>query len=207
MGKKRLIEILTVNTDDKLEQNGALRNVAVKDAWQRLRQKIDVNEWKEADKVLQELSWNLQKINLFKAVSSVLGKLKAAFQNPDQFVEENDYSSSGTPTPRDKEQTTQLLHMTSDMTRAKDDMDIIRACLETVKTKLEKENTVPENIDTPVGASMDVQSCFQVIVSICERCHKNGREIEQLKRKTEAYEAKNKDLEKETSEKQEQIDR
>ncbi|KAH3834030.1 hypothetical protein DPMN_107348 [Dreissena polymorpha] len=128
-------------------------------------------------------------------------------QSRDQFVEENDYSSSGTPTPRDKEQTTQLLHMNSDMTRAKDDMDIIRACLETVKTKLEKENTVPENIDTPVGASMDVQSCFQAIVSMCERCHKNGRDIEQLKRKIEAYEAKNKELEKETSEKQEQIDR
>ncbi|WAR09197.1 hypothetical protein MAR_019155 [Mya arenaria] len=43
MVKKRLIEVVTISVDDKLDQNGALRNVAVKDAWQRLRQKIDVN--------------------------------------------------------------------------------------------------------------------------------------------------------------------
>lgn len=42
MGKKRQIDLLTINIEDKLDKNGALRNVAVKDAWQRLRQKIEV---------------------------------------------------------------------------------------------------------------------------------------------------------------------
>lgn len=42
MGQKRLIEVVTITVDDKLDTLGALRNVAVKDAWQRLRQKIEV---------------------------------------------------------------------------------------------------------------------------------------------------------------------
>jgi len=42
MVQKRLVSIVTVNLDDKLDKNGALRNVAVKDAWQRLRQNVDV---------------------------------------------------------------------------------------------------------------------------------------------------------------------
>jgi hypothetical protein len=42
MGKKKLIDLVTISVEDKLDSNGALRNVAVKDAWQRLRQNIDV---------------------------------------------------------------------------------------------------------------------------------------------------------------------
>lgn len=42
MGKKKLIDVVTVSVEDRLDSNGALRNVAVKDAWRRLRQNIDV---------------------------------------------------------------------------------------------------------------------------------------------------------------------
>lgn len=42
MGKKKLIDVVAINVEDKLDTNGALRNVAVKDAWQRLRQNIQV---------------------------------------------------------------------------------------------------------------------------------------------------------------------
>lgn len=42
MGKKKLIDVVTINVEDRLDTNGALRNVAVKDAWRRLRQNIDV---------------------------------------------------------------------------------------------------------------------------------------------------------------------
>ena len=42
MTKKTLIEVTTLNIEDKLEKIGALRNVAVNDAWKRVRQKIQV---------------------------------------------------------------------------------------------------------------------------------------------------------------------
>ena len=42
MTKKTVIEVVTQNTEDQLDKVGALRNVAVNDAWKRVRQKIQV---------------------------------------------------------------------------------------------------------------------------------------------------------------------
>ena len=42
MTRKTLIEVTTVSTENQLEKIGALRNVAVNDAWKRVRQKIEV---------------------------------------------------------------------------------------------------------------------------------------------------------------------
>ena len=42
MGKKRQVDQMIINIEEKLDKNGALRNVAVKDAWQRMRQNIEV---------------------------------------------------------------------------------------------------------------------------------------------------------------------
>ena len=42
MVKRRAIELVTLTVEDKLDNNGGLRNVAVKDAWKRFRQKIEV---------------------------------------------------------------------------------------------------------------------------------------------------------------------
>lgn len=42
MGRKRLLDVVINKMEDRLDKNGALRNVAVKDSWQRLRQNIEV---------------------------------------------------------------------------------------------------------------------------------------------------------------------
>ena len=42
MAGKTLIEVTVASTEDHLDKVGALRNVAVNDAWKRVRQKIEV---------------------------------------------------------------------------------------------------------------------------------------------------------------------
>ncbi|XP_045206784.2 ELKS/Rab6-interacting/CAST family member 1-like [Mercenaria mercenaria] len=204
MGKKKLIDVVTIAVEDKLDSNGALRNVAVKDAWQRLRQNIDVREWKDAESVLKELSDNLQKINMLKSMTSTFGKLKSAFQNPDQMVEENDYLSAK-DTPRDDKR--QTLQMANDLKKAREDVDEFCACLQRVKETLDKNNDVPGRIDVPGGASAEIQSCYKSLLFICEKCKKSLRENEHLKKRIENTETRSKDMEKQINEKEDQVNK
>ncbi|XP_052808188.1 uncharacterized protein LOC128237043 [Mya arenaria] len=206
MVKKRLIEVVTISVDDKLDQNGALRNVAVKDAWQRLRQKIDVEEWKAAEKVLNELTMNLQKINMYKSVSGACGKLRNALQNPEQLVDEAEFLSA-TPTPRDRGDSPQALQAASDLKKTKDELSQFCSCLEKIKASLEKDNQLQDKIEPPPGVAPDIAGSYKALAFICDRCQRGLREIDHLKKRVDNCEARSKELEKHIDEKEEAIDK
>ncbi|XP_060602212.1 cingulin-like [Ruditapes philippinarum] len=202
MGKKKLIDLVTISVEDKLDSNGALRNVAVKDAWQRLRQNIDVREWKDAENVLKELSDNLQKINMLKSMTGTFSKLKSAIKTPDEMVEENDFHSAK-DTPRDDKR--ESLQIANDLKNAREDSDGLCACLKIVKDALEKDNDVPGKINVPSGANENIKDSYRSLIFICEKCKKTLRENEQLKKRIESIETRHKEMEKKIDEKEKEI--
>ncbi|KAL4230767.1 hypothetical protein ACF0H5_011142 [Mactra antiquata] len=198
MVKKKQIDVVTKSVEDKLDSNGALRNVAVKDAWLRLRQHMEVREWKKAESILKELSDNLQKINMLKSMSSSFSKLRLAFQNPDLLIEENDIA-----TPRDTQHddTRKSGDIEIDFQRAKYSMDILCKCMKEIKDKLDKSNDVPDKIDIPRDVSEEVKTCQQTLIALCDKFKKGTKEIEHLTKRLEKSESKNKDMETQIEEK------
>lgn len=231
MTKKTLIEVTTLNIEDKLEKIGALRNVAVNDAWKRVRQKIQVKSWSEAEQVIGEMVAGLQKINMSKSMTPLLNTLKTAFKNPEQIVEEIQATPRETPsvtpretptvTPRETPKVIEVetdqkpdtqenkekplnMQQANELNKVRDGISDLETFLRNTKGKLELEE-VPDKFEVPANIQDVFMPCYNIIVSIYEQCQKRQRKTEEVKAQVIDSEARIEELEKLTEVKDEKI--
>lgn len=56
-------------------------------------------------------------------------------------------------------------------------MDNLHECMNTIKEKLDKENTVPDKIDVPTDVSDEARTCYRTLTTMCDKLQKANKYV------------------------------